>query len=241
MTTRTPVAEQMARSLTPDEVLTTTRAVRRRLDLTRPVARELIEECLEIALQAPTGSNMQNWAFVAVTDPEGRNAIADCYQRGVEIYRDLPFAVHNLPVEGPERKALQLRILGSALYLAERYHEVPAMVIPCLTPRVSAVGLAPGRASARAQADWVEASLYSSIFPACWSFQLAARARGLASCWTTIHLLYEEDAAEALGIPYEEVQQVGCICVGHAKGADFAPAPREPLATKLHWEVWRDG
>lgn len=227
--------------LTPDQLLSTTRMVRRRLDLTRPVEPALIEECLELALQAPTGSNMQNWSFVVVTDPERRAAVAGCYRRGVEVYKNLPIAVHNLPVKGEERKALQMRILGSALYLAEHYHEVPVLVIPCVAPRVSSVTLAPSASSASAQADMVGASLYSSIFPACWSFQLAARARGLASCWTTIHLFYEEDAAAALGIPYEQVQQVGCICVGHAKGLDFKPAPREPLATKLHWESWRGG
>jgi nitroreductase len=212
--------------LTPDELLSTTRAVRRRLDLTRPVARELIEECLRLALQAPTPSNMQNWHFVVVDDAERRGAIADWYRKGWEIYVTLPVAAPNLPVDGPERKALQMRITDSAQYLADHFHEVPAFLIPCIAPRADG-----GEAI-------IQCSFYGGIMQAAWSFQLAARARGLGSCWTTIHLMFEREVAEIVGIPYDEVQQTALICLGHARGTRFAPAPREPLETKLHWDRW---
>ena len=213
--------------LTPDELLSTTRAVRRRLDLTRPVERTLLEERLELALQAPTPSNMQNWQFIVVDDADTRRAIAEQYRKGWEIYLTMPYAAPNLPFDhDPPRKALQMRITGSAQYLADRFHEVPAHVIPCISPRVEDEGA------------FLQASCYGGVVQAAWSFQLAARARGLASCWTTIHLMFEREVAEILGLPYEEVQQTGLICVGHARGTEFRPAPREPLTTKLHWDRW---
>ena len=213
--------------LTPDALLSTTRAVRRRLDLTRPVKRALIEDCLKLALQAPTPSNMQNWQFVIVTDAERRAAIAEHYRRAWEVYLTLPIAAPNLPFEhDPERKALQIRITDSAQYLADHYHQVPVHLITCISPRVDA------------ENALLQCSCYGGIMQAAWSFQLAARARGLGSCWTSLHLMFEREIAEILGLPYDEVQQTALICVGYAKGTDFKPAPREPLETKLHWDRW---
>jgi nitroreductase len=202
--------------LTPDELLSTTRAVRRRLDLTRPVEREVLEECLQLAQQAPTASFSQNWHFVVVTDPEPRAALA-------EFWRS---------VAGPylERRATtggQLVRIGDAVrHLAEHLHEVPVHVIPCVVGRAEDKPLA-----------W-QASIYGSIIPAAWSFMLAARARGLGTVWTTFHLMHEREAAELLGIPYEQVMQVALIPVAYTLGTDFKPGRREPLDTMVHWDRW---
>jgi nitroreductase len=212
--------------LTPDDLLSTTRSVRRRLDLSRPVPRALIARCLELALQAPTGSNMQNWRWVVVDDPASRRAIAEQYRRGWEIYKTLPIAAGNLPTDSPGRAGLQRRIMASAQYLADHFHEVPAFLIPCITPRVAD------------EVPVLQCSFYGSVIQAAWSFQLAARARGLGTCWTTLHLFFEREVAEALGIPYDEVQQVALIAVGYSLGTGFRPAPREPLEGKLHWNAW---
>ena len=213
-------------TLTPDELLSTTRAVRRRLDLRRPLEPSLIEECLELALQAPTGSNLQGWRFVVVTDPERRAAIAEHYQRAFEIYATLPIAASAVPADTPQRAAMQRRIMTSAQYLADHFHEVPAYVIPCITPRTDH------------EPPVLQCSFYGSVMQAAWSFQLAARARGLGSCWTSLHLMFEEQVADILAIPFAHVQQVALIAVGHVTGGDFHPAVREPLAAKLRWEVW---
>ena len=199
--------------LTPDELLSTTRAVRRRLDLSRPVADELLEECVRLAVQAPTSTNTQNWHFVVVTDEARRAALAELYLRSWIPYNG------GSPPEGAATAS------GSS-YLAAHLHEVPAHVIPCISGRPE--GLAP------ADLAW----FYGSIIQAGWSFQLAARARGLGSVWTTHHLDYEREAADVLGIPFGEVTQVALIPVAHTIGTDFKPAKRNPLDTVLHWEAW---
>ena len=216
--------------LSLDELLTTTRAVRKRIDCDRPVERELVEECLRIALQAPTASNMQPWSFVIVTDPERKAAIGEWYRKSWAAYEEMPFAAGNLPYEDPQRKALQGRVMDSAGYLAANYERMPVFVIPCFSPRPEAIpGLSP---------SFVQATLYSSVIQAAWSLQLAARARGLGSCWTTLHLLYEREIGEILGIPFDEVAQAGLITLGYTKGTDFKPGPREPLESKVHWDAW---
>jgi nitroreductase len=222
-----------------DEVLATTRAVRRKLDFSRPVPRELLEECLDLALQAPTGSNLQNWSFVVVTDPEQRARIGEIYRRGWEIYETLPLSAANLPVEGAAKQARQQRIMDSARYLAELYHEIPAMVIACVAPRITSLLPTAEEEDWPKLADFVSASLYSSVIQATWSVQLAARARGLASCWTTIQLMFEKDVADVLGIPFADVQQVGLIALGYPiAGTEFSRGARDPLAEKIHWDRW---
>src|SRR5262249_36508499 len=160
--------------------------VRRRLDLRRPVEPSIIEDCLELGLQAPTGSNLQNWRFLVVTEPELRMAVAEHYRCAFDIYKTLPIAAGNLPTDTPERAAMQQRIMASAQYLADRFHEVPAYVIPCITPRVDH------------EPPVLQCSFYGSVMQAAWSFQLAARARGLGTCWTSLHLFFEEDVAGVL-------------------------------------------
>ncbi|HEU5327493.1 MAG: nitroreductase family protein [Thermomicrobiales bacterium] len=212
--------------LTLDELLTTTRAVRKRLDFARPVERAVLEECLTIAQQAPTGSNRQHWQFIVVTDPDKRAALADCYRRGWARYRDSPGYAGRAPQADAARAATQSRVAASAAYLADHMHEAPVLVVPCIRGRTDG---APAAAQAAA---------WGSILPAVWSFMLAARARGLGTVWTTLHLSFEEEAASVLGIPYAEVMQAALIPVAYTRGVQFQPGPREPLDTFVRWETW---
>ena len=212
--------------LTPDELLTTTRAVRKRLDFDRPVERSLIEECLQIALQAPTGGNRQRWHFVVVTDAAKRRAIAELYRRGWQAYLTSPTAAPNLHFDDPEREAVQRRVGDSAQYLADNLERVPVFLIPCTPGRMDGLP-----ASAQAGA-------WGSLLPAVWSFMLAARARGLGTAWTTLHLGHEREAAEILKIPYRDFTQGALIPVAHARGTDFKAAHRIPLGEVLHWDAW---
>ncbi len=216
--------------LTPDEILTTTRAVRKRLDFTRPVERSVLEECLTIAQQAPTGSNLQNWHFIVVTDAAKRQALADLYRKGWAIYVTLP-AAGNLTLDTPQRKAQQARIMASAQYLADHMHEAPVLVVPCIR-------VAEGRCENLPVVK--QASMWGSIAQAGWSFILAARARGLGTTWTTLHLLFEEEAARILGVPYAEVNQAALIPVAYSRGTQFSPAQRAALDTMVHWEAWEN-
>jgi len=207
--------------LTPDELLTTTRCVRRRLDLERPVERDLIEECLRLAQQAPTGGYRQDWHFLVVTGAETRAALGELWRRGGRRYlASRPQAAAGLLQ--PQTR----RLLGSVRHLMKHIGEVPVHVIPCIEGRTE------GKPAA------AQAARFGSILPAAWSFMLAARARGLGSCLTTFHLAYEREAAALLGIPYEEVMQVALIPVAHTLGTDFRPARRKPLQTMAHWERW---
>ena len=207
-----------------DKLLTTTRSVRKRLDLSRPVAPELLEECIEIALQAPTGSNSQGWQFLFVTDPAKRKALADLYKANFEPYvnRDDGPTYE----DGDPRAAQRPRVLDSATYLANHLHEVPVHLIPLIEGRLEG---APA---------FAQASVYGSILPAVWSFMLAARARGLGSAWTTLHLPNEKDAAEILGIPYERYTQVALLPVAYFTGDDFQVAKRLPGKQLTHWDAW---
>jgi nitroreductase len=205
--------------------LTTTRAVRKRLDLGREVPRELIHECLELAVQAPTGGNRQGWQWMVVTDPEKRRQIG-------EWYRDswYKYAASGRPEYDPSdpRHAQLPRVVTSARYLADHMGEVPVMVIPCHEQRVDGRGVT----------NLEIAGLYGSILPAAWSFMLAARARGLGTAWTTLHLRYEKEVAGLLGIPYERYTQAALITVGYFTGEEFKPAERIPLDRIVHWDSW---
>ncbi|MEN0129545.1 MAG: nitroreductase family protein, partial [Brevundimonas sp.] len=199
--------------LMPDELLTTTRSVRKRLDLTRPVPIELVRECVEIALQAPSGSNRQGWHWVVVTDPDLRAAVGDVYRRAVERYLAGPGFAGRLFQDDPHRAEVQQRVGDSVAYLGEHLGEAPVLVIPCLTsPNLSAGN---------------QAGLWGSLLPAAWSYMLAARARGLGTAWTTLHLAYEAEVAELLGIP-ADVHQGALIPTAYYTGETFRPAPRQP-------------
>ncbi len=205
--------------------LTTTRSVRKRLDFDRPVPHELILECIEVAVQAPTGSNRQGWHFVIVTDPEKKKVIGDLYRQSWG-----PYASSRGPryAEGDVRLQQMPRIVSSSQYLADRFHEVPVMVIPCIHGRVDGPGVT----------NLEIAGIYGSILPAAWSFMLAARCRGLVAAWTTLHLKYEKETAELLGIPYERITQAALITLGYHTGGDFKPAERIPLDPIVHWDTW---
>jgi nitroreductase len=205
--------------LTPDELLSTTRAVRKRLDLTRPVEREVLEECLVLAQQAPTGSYAQNWQFVVVTDPDLRAGLAELWRQGSEKYL--------ARIENPdELPGMMGRVVGGVFHLRDHLHEVPVHVIPCIEGRTDGRGV------------FGQASVWGSIIPAAWSFMLAARSRGLGTCWTTFHLAHEQEAAELLGIPHDSVIQAALIPVAYTIGTEFKPAVRAPLDTFVRWDRW---
>jgi nitroreductase len=212
--------------LSPDHLLSTTRSVRRRLDLTRPVDLKLIEQCLDLAQQAPSGGNQQGWSFVVVTDPYKRQALGALYKQGWDAYlQSIPARVASEAAASTSQRDI-LRVYRSAQYLADHMGDVPVLVIPCIN----------GRTDGASAAD--QASHWGSILPAVWSFMIAARARGLGTCWTTLHLPHEREAADLLGIPYDHVMQAAMIPVAHTIGEQFRPGPRKPLDTFVHWDQW---
>lgn len=205
-----------------DRLLSTTRAVRKRLDLNKPVPDSVIRECLELTLQAPTGSNKQGWRWLVVKDAGKRAALADLYRQGVGTY--LKEAEKQAEASGETQNK---RIFSSADYLAENLQHVPVHVIPCI--RVDHLPDDPPRR--------VWAGLMGSIMPAVWSFQLALRSRGLGSCLTTLHLSKDAEAAELLGIP-DGMMQCGLLPVAYTIGTDFKPAKRPPIDEIVHWDGW---
>ena len=215
-------------------MLSTTRAVRRRLDFERPVPESVLHECVELAVQAPTASNMQTWHFVFVTERHKVEAIAGLYRRGFEAY------VRPTPADRAEAQdrssgggfvgrdsawvAQQRRVVDSAVYLAENMHRSPVLLIPCVATR------------SERPTDVVAEG--GSVIQAAWSFMLAARERGLGTCWTTLHLAYEREAAEILDIPYEKVRQFALIPIAYTHGTDFKPANRGGIEDVISWNHW---
>jgi nitroreductase len=202
---------------TVNKLLTTTRSVRARLDLTRTVPPELIEECLEIAVQAPTGSNLCRYQFIVVTDPAKRRALAELYRKA--------FAQFYPPERIAERRKTQPSDVTSWTALAEHFQDVPVLIIACVEGRPE--GLSPERL----------AGLYGNILPVTWSLMLALRARGVGAAWTTIVFTYEKEVAELLGIP-ENLTPGALLPVGYFKGDDFKPATRVPARERTHWNAW---
>jgi nitroreductase len=209
--------------LNPDELLTTTRTVRKRLDLTRPVEEELIRDCLQVALQAPSGSNRQGWHWIVVTDADQRRAVGEVYRQSTEDYLASAGAADKLFADDPTRAPVQQRVGSSIAYLAEHMAEVPVLVLPCLKVESLPTGN--------------QAGLWGSLLPAVWSFMLAARARGLGTAWTTLHLVYEDEVAAILGLP-DGIRQAALIPTAYYTGADFRPAARQPLDEVVHWNRW---
>lgn len=211
---------------TVDELLTTTRAVRKRLDLDRPVPAELVAECIELAIQAPTGGNNQGWRWLVVTDPDKKKKIADWYRDAWQIaYANQ--GEDAMASATPDRADQQRRVYRSADYLAQNLERVPVFVIPCI------LGALPEGTPA-----WMAASFLGSIIPAVWSFQLAARSRGLGTCYTTLHLAHQKEAGELLGIP-DTVTQVALVPLAYTKGTNFKAAVRRPASEITYWEAWK--
>ncbi len=217
--------------LSNDELLSTTRAVRKRLDFDRPVPMDVIEECMNIAVQAPTGSNAQGWQFMFVTDPAKKAKIGELYGQAFTLYRDMPIAIHKLHRESGDDDLIrsQSRSASSADYLAENMGRVPVLLIPCIAGRTD-----------RPESNNIiaQTGTLGSIIPAAWNFMLAARARGLGTAWTTLHLMHEQTIADLLEIPYDDFMQVALIPIAYTVGTSFKPAYRPPVNTVMHVDEW---
>jgi nitroreductase len=211
--------------LSPDELLSTTRAVRRRLDLDRPVPRRLIEECVDLATQAPTGRNRQRWHFLVVTDPDRRRAVADLFRAGLTRAAGSRLTQRDIERMNAHPRSTA-RVFDGVRYLAENIHRVPAFVIPAVEGRTDRAGVEE------------QAGTWGSILPSVWSFMLAARARGLGTVWTTAHAPVERELAVALGVPHREVMLAAFIPLAYTLGTDFRPAKRVPRDQILHWDHW---
>lgn len=209
-------------SLNADELLTTTRTVRKRLDLSRPVERPVIEKCVGLAIQAPNGSNQQFWRWLVIDDACLKSKVAEIYRAGMAEQVANPGWMQGIDHTTPG----QQRIAGSVDYLARHLHEVPAIVLPVLNGRVEGANL------------FTQASLWGSILPAVWSFMLALRARGLGSAWTTVHLHKSMEMADLLGIPADSTTQAGLFPVAYTLGTDFGPAPRLRPEDVIGWNGW---
>jgi len=190
------------------------------------VARELVEECIELALQAPTGSNSQGWHWVVVEDPATKAELARMYAEHFDPYIAMGEGLQLYP-DDDTRTERSSAVSSSAKYLRDHFAEVPVLVVPCIQGRLP-----------EATDTFTQASFWGSILPAVWSFMLALRSRGLGSAWTTLHLPSEREAAELLGIPFDRVTQAGLFPVAHTIGTDFKPAPRLPLSDVVHWDRW---
>jgi nitroreductase len=210
--------------LSADEVLTTTRSVRKRLDFEKPVSRDVLLECLELAIQAPTGSNQQGWQWVFVEDADKKKALGEVYRKNFGWYANQPKPEYSADDTRAQQRD---KVVSSAMYLADHMADAPVLLVPCLEGSVE-------------QATESGASFWGSLLPAVWSYMLALRSRGLGSAWTTLHLLGdgEKQAAELLGIPFEQYRQGGLFPIAYTKGTDFRPAKRLPVEQIAHFDSW---
>jgi nitroreductase len=217
----------MLLDMTPDEMLATTRSVRRRLDFERPVDPELLKQCIELGLQAPTGSLRQDWHFVLSTDADQCRQVGEVYKRVWNALVSDEYLNDTAAKEpDPTARASWLRMMESARHLADNFPEVPAILVPCISGRLDGAPAA------------LQALRWGSVIQTTWSFMLAARVRGLGTCWTTVHLSAEQEVAEILGIPFDEIQQVALIPVAHTLGTDFKPGARKSMDDFVHWNGW---
>jgi len=213
--------------LTPDQLLTTTRAVRKRLDFSRPVPDDLVRECVATAFQSPSGSNNPTMQFVVVRDEAKRRAIGDVYRQCFAAYKSMDGVyVGSIDKGSDEANAQQQRVASSADYLGEHMGEAPVLVVACTVGRTDG------------QPGMMAASILGNVLPAMWSFMLAARVRGLGTCWTTLHLMQEQAIADIVDIPFEAVQQVCLSPLAYTQGTDFKPAVRPDPETIIHWDTW---
>ena len=201
-----------------DIALTTTRSVRRRIDWERPVQPEVIERCIDIATQAPTGLNLEAWRFLVLTDPARKLGMAELYRKSFEQMAEL--RAEYARQTGTQPPALR-KVHRD---LADRLHEMPALILVCMQGR-------PDDTLAR------QVGFYGSILPAAWSLMVALRTRGLGSTWTSLHLIHERETAKLLGIP-DDVTQTVLLPVGYMRNAVLAPAPRKAAREVTYWNEW---
>ena len=214
--------------LDADQLLTTTRAVRKRLDFSRTVEDSVIRECVEVAMQSPSGSNNMTMQFVVVRDEAKRKAIGEVYRQCYEIYRSLDgIYIGSIDKGDVAENAQQSRSASSADFLGERMGYAPALILACNAG--SRVEGAPAM---------MAASMMGNVLPAMWSFMLAARARGLGTAWTTVHLMMEQQVADIVGIPFDTVQQACLSPLAYTVGTDFKPAVRPAADSIIHWDTW---
>jgi nitroreductase len=214
--------------LDADQLLTTTRAVRKRLDFSRSVEDSVIRECVEIAMQSPSGSNNMTMQFVVVRDEAKRKAIGEVYRQCYEIYRSLDgIYIGSIDKGDVAENAQQSRSASSADFLGERMGDAPALILAC-------------NAGSRLEGApaMMAASMMGNVLPAMWSFMLAARARGLGTAWTTVHLMMEQQVADIVGIPFDTVQQACLSPLAYTVGTDFKPAVRSAADSIIHWDTW---
>jgi nitroreductase len=202
-------------------LLTTTRSVRRRLDLTRPVDVETILECLDIALQAPNGADEEAWRWIVVVDSDRRRRIGDLYRRA---NKDFAASVEARASAGDP--VAQRKFASSSVFW-NHLEEVPVLVVACVETRPEF----------DPTSTYEAASAYGSVFPAVWNFQLACRLRGLGSCLMTAQLRFPDEMATILELP-DNFQQAGMIAVGHLIGDTFAPARRRPRDEVTRIDAW---
>lgn len=216
-----------ALDLSFDDVLHTTVAVRQRLDLERPVEREVLMELFELANYAPSSRNTQPWHFLIVTEEERKVAAAEIYREvWDEQIRDLYTSAIEAAADNPAEQRMRKRMMESSQFLRDYLHKVPVLLFPCLDGRVEN------------QAALSQSLLWGSVVPTVWSFMLAARSRGLGTSWTSLHLAREKEMASVLGLPFGSVTQAALLPLAYTKGLDFKRPPRRPLEGALHWEQW---
>jgi nitroreductase len=214
------MTDVIERNLSPDQLLTTTRAVRRRLDLVRPVSRELVLDCLRVAFQAPNGSNQQDYGWVVVDDPVVKVQMAELYRSSMDDHRRRASGAEvNVSPPSPQMAA-------SVNYLKDHLEQVPMLLVPTVGRRYGDT------------TPFQQASMWGSVLPAIWSFMLALRSRGLGSTWTTIHLYREQEMAELLGIPFPGQRQAGLFPIAYTIGMSFKQADRSAAEQRVFWNHW---
>ncbi|MBJ18330.1 MAG: nitroreductase family protein [bacterium] len=203
------------------EVVSTTRSVRRRLDFDRAVAPELIERCIDAAVQAPTGMNREAWRFLVLTESEPKARVAELYRSGFD---GLATRFRNqLPSERRDQELPNER--PTYVGLAENLHRMPALILVCSEGRPD-----PDNAA-------MQVAFYGSVLPAAWSLMLALRASGLGTTWTTLLVTEEDRVADALGIPADVTQTI-LLPVAYTKGAVLKPATRMGASEVTYWNRW---
>ena len=207
-----------------DHLLTTTRGIRRRMDFARPVDISIIDKCIEVAIQAPVGDPDMGAHFIVITEPELRRSISELYCKALGPYCDEFEAAELESTDASEHDRIR-KVYSTYRWHGENLYRAPVLIIVAMQGRYENLGVRH------------QTARYGSILPAAWSLMLALRARGLGSCWTTLHVEYERETAEFLGAP-EDITQAVLMPVGYYTGSDFKPAKRPPASRYIHYNGW---